>query len=114
MLTLNWTGGAFDYYELDAPLFQEDGNLNEEVGEDKIREYIFFSETQQNLPEHKTGDRYFPGNLYGTAYYFYYERNFMTILSHDTLRQKLKQLLRIIESKKHFHRHIPDRHSVCH
>ena len=48
MPTLNWTGGAFDYYELDAPLFQEDGNLNEEVGEDKIREYIFFSETQGN------------------------------------------------------------------
>lgn len=81
------TGGAFDYYELGAPLFREDGNLNEEVGEDKIREYIFFSETQQNLPEIIQGSKYLLGNLHGTAYYFYYERDSITTLNHETLRQ---------------------------
>lgn len=81
------TGGAFDYYELGAPLFREDGNLNEEVGEDKIREYIFFSETHQNLPENTPDNRYLLGNLYGTAYYFYYERDSITTLNHETLRQ---------------------------
>lgn len=81
------TGGAFDYYELGAPLFKEDGNLNEEVGEDKIREYIFFSETQQNLPENVSGNKYLLGNLHGTAYYFYYEQNSITTLNHETLRQ---------------------------
>ena len=45
------TGGAFDFYELGEPLFFENGYLNEEVGEDKIREYIFFSDTQQPLQE---------------------------------------------------------------
>lgn len=81
------TGGAFDYYELGAPLFREDGNLNEEVGEDKIREYIFFSETQQNLPEAIPDDKYLLGNLYGTAYYFYYERDSLTTLNQETLRR---------------------------
>ena len=80
------TGGAFDYYELGTPLFREDGNLNEEVGEDKIREYIFFSETQQNLPENASGNKYLLGNLHGTAYYFYYERDSITTLNHETLR----------------------------
>lgn len=81
------TGGAFDYYELGAPLFREDGNLNEEVGEDKIREYIFFSETQQNLPDTAPGSKYLLGNLHGTAYYFYYEQDSITTLNHETLRQ---------------------------
>lgn len=81
------TGGAFDYYELGEPLFREDGTLNEEVGEDKIREYIFFSDTQQPLQERTPKNKYYLGNAFETAYYFYYERDVMTILNHETLRQ---------------------------
>ena len=32
------TGGAFDYYELGEPMFDEEKNLNENIGEEKIRE----------------------------------------------------------------------------
>ena len=85
------TGGAFDFYELGEPLFREDGNLNEAVGEDKIREYIFFSETQQNLSERNPKNKYFLGNVFDTAYYFYYEPNALTTLNHETLRQIVKQ-----------------------
>ena len=85
------TGGAFDYYEWGEPLFREDGNLNEAVGEDKIREYIFFSETQQNLSERNPKDKYFLGNVFDTAYYFYYEPEALTTLNHETLRQIVKQ-----------------------
>lgn len=81
------TGGAFDYYELGESLFREDGTLNENVGEDKIREYIFFSDTQQPLQERTPDNKYYLGNAFETAYYFYYERNAMTILNHETLRQ---------------------------
>lgn len=81
------TGGAFDYYELGEPLFRGDGTLNEEVGEDKIREYIFFSDTQQPLQERNPENKYYLGNAFETAYYFYYERDAMTILNHETLRQ---------------------------
>lgn len=80
------TGGSFDYYELGQPLFNEDKNLNEEVGEEKIREYIYFSETKQYLtrtqtPEHK----YLLDTYNDTGYYFYYEKDKLTTLSIETL-----------------------------
>lgn len=81
------TGGAFDYYELGEPLFHENGNLNEDVGEDKIREYIFFSETQQPLSERNPKNKYYLGSLFDTAYYFYYKPNSLTTLNHETLRR---------------------------
>lgn len=81
------TGGAFDFYELGEPLFCEDGTLNEVVGEDKIREYIFYSDTQQPLQERTPNSKYYLGNAFETAYYFYYERDATTILNHETLRQ---------------------------
>ena len=38
------TGGSFDYYVLGKPLFIGENSefLNEEVGTDKIREYIWY------------------------------------------------------------------------
>ena len=81
------TGGAFDYYELGESLFKDDGNLNEEVGEDKIREYIYFSETQQKLPERNPEKKYLMGSTFNASYYFYYTPNEKTVLSNETLRQ---------------------------
>src|SRR5690606_38267556 len=40
------TGGDFSYYELGKPLFLENQLLNEEVGLDKIQEYVWYSETK--------------------------------------------------------------------
>lgn len=39
------TGGAFDYYELGEPMFDKEKNLNENIEEEKIREYIYYTET---------------------------------------------------------------------
>lgn len=80
------TGGSFDYYELGQPLFREDKNLNEEVGEEKIREYIFFSETKQYLDRKQTPEHKYLLDTYNdTAYYFYYEKESITTLSIETL-----------------------------
>lgn len=81
-------GGAFDYYELGAPLFKEDGNLNEEVGIDKIREYIYYSETKQPLL-HATDETepYLLDNFNRTGFYFYYKKDELTTLSFDTLTE---------------------------
>ena len=38
------TGGGFDFYTVGAPLFNDDKNLNEEVGEVIIRDYVAYSE----------------------------------------------------------------------
>ena len=39
------TGGDFSYYELGDPLMTPDGQLNENVPVEKIREYVYFMET---------------------------------------------------------------------
>jgi len=80
------TGGSFDYIELGQPIFNEDNNLNEEVGDDKIREYIYYSETKQYLErERKEEHKYLLDTYNDTGYYFYYEKNKLTTLSLDTL-----------------------------
>ena len=44
--TTEGTGGSFDFYELGEPIFLEDGNLNEIVGVEKIRQYVYYTETK--------------------------------------------------------------------
>ena len=80
------TGGNFSYYELGPVLLLPDGNLNEEVGAQKIREYVYYMETKDPLPTEQPKDEpYFMGLCRNTAYYFYYERERVTTLDHAFL-----------------------------
>ena len=80
------TGGNFSYYELGPVLLLPDGNLNEEVGAQKIREYVYYVETKESLPaEQPVDEPYFMGLCRNTAYYFYYERESVTTLDHAFL-----------------------------
>lgn len=80
------TGGAFDYYELGLSLFDENQNLNEQVGLAKIREYIWFSETRSPLaPKRGTNDSYELGVKDSSVYYFIYEKDRLTTLDYDAL-----------------------------
>ena len=80
------TGGNFSYYELGPVFLLPDGNLNEEVGPQKIREYVYYMETKEPLPaEQPTDEPYFMGLCRNTAYYFYYEREHVTTLDHAFL-----------------------------
>ena len=80
------TGGNFSYYELGPVLLLPNGNLNEEVGPQKIREYVYYMETKESLPtEQPTDEPYFMGLCRNTAYYFYYERERVTTLDHAFL-----------------------------
>ena len=89
---IDGTGGEFDYFELGERLFLEDGNLNEDINEDKIREYIFFTETNNaNIVERNENNRYFLGDVFNTSYYFYYDKHRKTSLTHETLRQIVKK-----------------------
>jgi len=78
------TGGAFDFYELGLPLFDENQNLNEKVGLAKIREYIWFSETRTSFSE-PNKEPYFLGKKDESAYYFIYEKDRLTTLDYDAL-----------------------------
>jgi adenine-specific DNA-methyltransferase len=83
------TGGGFDYYELGNPLFIGDNNefLNEEVETEKIREYVWYSETRTayEKPDAVNENPYFLGLKEETAYYFIYEKESQTTLDFDTL-----------------------------
>lgn len=77
------TGGSFSYYELGEPLLLPSGNLNEKVGTEKIRNYIWYTETKKPLPDHKNSNPYFLGENNSTAYYFFYEPQKVCVLNYD-------------------------------
>jgi|AntAceMinimDraft_14_1070370.scaffolds.fasta_scaffold28826_1 adenine-specific DNA-methyltransferase len=80
------TGGEFDYYELGQPIFKPEKNLNEEVGEDKIREYIYYTETKQYLSRKREEKHKYLLDVFNeTGYYFYYEKDKLTSLDIETL-----------------------------
>lgn len=74
------TGGSFSYYELGQPLLVED-NLNDAVSTEKIREYIYYMETRQPLPEATADEPMLLGVHHGAAYYFNYEKDASTTLN---------------------------------
>jgi len=79
------TGGSFTFYDLGASLLLANGNLNEEVPVDKIREYVYYMETKEPMTMVSNGNPYFMGNSHSAAYYFYYERDAITTLDHEFL-----------------------------
>ena len=78
------TGGSFSYYELGDTLM-ENGNLNENVSIDKIREYVYFTETKCRPLPINEDERYLLGCHFVTAYYFYYDKEHITTLNRDFL-----------------------------
>ena len=79
------TGGDFSFYELGEPLLIDD-NLNKSVGVEKIREYIWYTETKAPFAP-QNGSDYYLGKHGDTGYYFYYEPNRITSLDHAFLSQ---------------------------
>ena len=74
------TGGSFSYYELGEPLLVDD-KLNNVVSTEKIREYIYYMETKQALPEASADEPMLLGVYHGAAYYFNYEKDASTTLN---------------------------------
>lgn len=74
------TGGNFSYYELGEPLLVDD-KLNNAVSTEKIREYIYYMETKQALPEAAADEPMLLGVYHGAAYYFNYEKDASTTLN---------------------------------
>jgi len=89
------TGGSFDFYTLGQPMFLEDGNLNELVGVEKIRQYVYYTETKTPLAKTKHKDnKHFLGKHNDTCYYFNYEQGEVTTLDHAflaTMKTKAEQ-----------------------
>ncbi len=80
------TGGSFDFYELGKPLFLENEMLNEEVSLEKIREYVWFSETRKPYETVNDKEEHLLGIANSAAYYFYYYQDKLTTLDDSFLR----------------------------
>jgi adenine-specific DNA-methyltransferase len=78
------TGGSFSFYDLGEPLLVGEC-LNETVAPEKIREYIWFMETRQPYAPPTGGNPYYLGRHNHTGYYFYYERQRVTVLDYAFL-----------------------------
>jgi len=83
---IDGTGGSFDYYELGKPLFLENELLNEEVGLENIREYVWFSETRKPYVVVNEQEEHLLGKSNSSAYYFYYFKDELTTLDDSFLR----------------------------
>lgn len=76
--------GSFSFYELGECLLEGE-NLNEAVGIDRIREYVYFTETKCRLDLSEENEKYLLGVYLNTAYYFYYDRERVTTLNREFL-----------------------------
>jgi adenine-specific DNA-methyltransferase len=93
--TTEGTDGSFDYFTLGNALFTEGGYLNETIGIDKLRQYVFYTETKMPIDAHVEKDNpHYMGQKNDTSYYFYYEAQGLTTLDHAflaTMRIKAEQ-----------------------
>lgn len=79
------TGGGFSFYELgDALLIN--GMLNPNAAEEKIRAYVYYTETRCALPAASENEKYLLGIHENHAYYFYYDADRMTTLNRAFLQ----------------------------
>lgn len=78
------TGGSFSFYDLGEPLLIGEC-LNESVGTEKIREYVWFMETRAPYAPATGENPYYLGTCNDTGYYFYYEPEQVTVLDYPFL-----------------------------
>lgn len=79
------TGGDFSFYELGEPLLLDAEHLNEAVGVEKIREYVWFMETKRPFVSVPNDNPFYLGSNNHVDYYFYYEPKTVTVLDYDFL-----------------------------
>ena len=79
------TGSGFSFYELGEALLIN-GMLNPNAAEEKIRAYVYYTETRCALPAASENEKYLLGVHENHAYYFYYEADRMTTLNRAFLQ----------------------------
>ncbi len=77
--------GGFEYCELDKPLFDENGKIDEECSFEQLATYIYFIESNTNLDKKSISKNYI-GNYNNTEYYLLYKEKGKNILTKDFLK----------------------------
>ena len=81
----NYKGG-FEFCELDKPLFNEEGQIEEECSFEQLATYIYFTETNTNLDK-KIIDKHFIGDYDGTEFYLLFNEKGKNVLNKDFLKK---------------------------
>lgn len=81
--------GDFSFYELGEPIFDENMNLNSNLDEETIKQFVYYTETHKDLE--KTKDNNYLGESDSTAYYMFYKRNEPTCLNFKSLKEITKK-----------------------
>jgi adenine-specific DNA-methyltransferase len=77
---------GFEYCELDKPLFNEEGQIEEECEFEQLATYIYFTETNTNL-EKKNISRNSIGEYNDVEYYLLFKEKGKNILNKDFLKK---------------------------
>ncbi|MGV9183278.1 site-specific DNA-methyltransferase [Arcanobacterium canis] len=78
------TGGSFSFYELGAPLLV-DGDLNPDVPVERVREYVWFTETGRPFSNPTSAHPYFLGRYEDASFFFVFEPDRVTSLDRGYL-----------------------------
>jgi adenine-specific DNA-methyltransferase len=85
--TVEGAGGGFTFHELGEPLFFPDGSINDSLGIDHLRQYIWFTETRSALPATtETKNPQFIGSQDGTSYYLHHQSDGLGTLDFEFLK----------------------------
>ena len=80
---------GFEYCELDKPLFNEDGQIEEDCSFEQLATYIYFTETNTNLDK-KIISKNSIGEYNETEYYLLFKEKGKNILNKDFLKKITK------------------------
>lgn len=81
------TGGSFDYYVVDKPLFDNKGNIAEGISVNEIGQYIWYTETNSPIPKaNYYAENGYLGQFSGAAYYLLYQAEKVTSLNEEFLK----------------------------
>lgn len=80
------SGGGFTFHELGDPLFLSDGSINDSLGIDHLRGYIWFTETRLSLPQTtESKNPHLIGSTDGTSYYLIHQPDGLGTLDFEFL-----------------------------
>ena len=78
--------GGFEFCELDKPLFNEEGQIEEECSFEQLATYIYFTETNTNLDK-KSANKHLIGEYSETEFYLLFKEKGKNILNKDFLKK---------------------------
>lgn len=86
VIKLEGYAGGFEFCELDKPLFDASGQIDEDCSFEELAKYIYFTETKTNLDKKKM-EKFFIGEFGEKEYYLLYTQKGVNVLNKDFVKR---------------------------